>query len=155
MKKNNSIFLSLLLNLFLSLFLNTAQAANIATADSNIKITEAWVRAGVPGQTVGAAYMTLTSAQNITLVSIESVAAGSVEIHSMLMNNGVMKMRMLDKLDLSAGKAYKLAPNGFHLMLFDLKQPLIAGQKVDFTLHFKDKANKVSQVKVTAPVKEQ
>lgn len=113
------------------------------------------MRAGAPGQTVGAAYMTLTSARNITLVGIESAAAGSVEIHSMSMNNGVMKMRMLDKLDLSAGKAYKLAPNGFHLMLFDLKQPLTAGQKVDFTLHFKDKANKISQVKVTAPVKEE
>lgn len=151
MKKINLIFLSLLLDICFCF--SPAQAAD--SANSSIKITEAWIRAGAPGQSVGAAYMTLTSAKNITLVSVESVAAGSVEIHSMSMNNGVMKMRMLDKLDLAAGKPYKLTPGNFHLMLFDLKQPLKAGEKIDFTLHFKDKSNKISDVKVTAPVKEE
>lgn len=149
MKKLNLILLSLLL----SIAFGTAQAAKPLLA--SVQISEAWARAGAPGQTVGAAYMTLSSAKNITLESVESTAAGSVEIHSMSMDNGIMKMRMLDKLDLSAGKPYKLAPGGFHLMLFDLKQPLKAGEKIDFILHFKDKKNKASAVKVTAPVREE
>ena len=155
MKKFNAVFLSFFLSVSCGVFFNTTQAANANLVASNIKVTEAWVRASAPGQTVGAAYMTLTSAKNATLINVKTVAAGSVEIHSMSMDNGVMKMRMLEKLDLVAGKPYKLAPGGFHFMLFDLKQPLKAGQTIDFILRVKDKTNKISSIKVIAPVKEE
>ena len=138
---------SLVLSLYCVLFFNTAQAVN------NIKITQAWARASAPGQTVGAAYMTITSIQNTTLFSVNTSAADAVEIHSMTMTNGVMKMRMLEQLEIEAGKPYKLAPGGFHLMLFDLKQALKKGQAIQLTLSFKDKANKISIIKVTAPIK--
>lgn len=121
---------------------------------AEVSITQAWVRANAPGQTVGAAYMTLKSAQDSTLVSVETAVAGSVEIHSMTMDNGVMKMRMLDELVLEAGKSEKLAPGGFHLMLFDLKKPLNAGENITFKLSFKDKANKISVQTVVLPIKE-
>ena len=120
---------------------------------AEVKISEAWVRATAPGQSVGAAYMTLTSPQNSTLVFIQSPAAKDVQIHSMSMTNGVMKMRKLDTLPLKAGQAEKLAPGGFHLMLFDLKQALKLGENVKFTLCFKDKANKITHQDVTLPIK--
>lgn len=113
------------------------QAKELLSAKEPLTITNAWVRATNPGQEVGAAYMTLVSKQDMTLVSIVSSVTDSVEIHNMTMENGVMKMRMLDKLPLKAGEPYKLAPSGFHLMLFDLKKPLIVGEEVSFTLHFK------------------
>ena len=121
---------------------------------AEVSITDAWVRANAPGQTVGAAYMTLESAQDSTLVSVETAVAGSVEIHSMTMDNGVMKMRMLDELVLKAGKSERLAPGGFHLMLFDLKKPLKAGETITFKLSFKDKTNKISIQNVVLPIKE-
>lgn len=124
------------------------------SAQAEVVISDAWVRANSPGQKVGAAYMTLKSPQDSTLVFVESSAAGSVEIHSMTMNNGVMKMRMLDELTLKARKAEKLAPGGFHLMLFDLKKPLKAGEKATFTLCFKDKTNKITHQDVTLLIKE-
>ena len=117
-------------------------------------ISDAWVRANAPGQSVGAAYMSLTSPQDSNLFAVESPAAGSVEIHSMTMTNGVMKMRMLENLPLAAGKVEKLAPGGFHLMLFDLKKPLKAGEQVKFKLSFKDKDNKITQQEVVLPIKE-
>ena len=56
--------------------------------------------------------------------------AGRVEIHEMAMDNGVMKMRPLDKgLDIAPGKTVKLAPGGYHLMLMDLKTPVQAGRQ--------------------------
>jgi hypothetical protein len=88
----------------------------------------------------------------MTLVSIESSVTNSVEIHNMTMENGVMKMRMLEKLPLKAGKPYKLEPGGFHLMMFDLKKPLIVGEQVNFILHFKTsnkKTMKTSEYKQT------
>lgn len=113
------------------------QAKEVLPAKEQVSITDAWVRATNPGQEVGAAYMTFLCKQDMTLVSIESSVTSSVEIHNMTMENGVMKMRMLEKLPLKTGEPYKLAPGGFHLMLFDLKKPLIAGEQVSFILHFK------------------
>jgi periplasmic copper chaperone A len=134
--------------LLILISLLVAQSAHAA-----VTITDAWVRENAPGQAVGAAYMTLKSADESTLVFVESPAAGSVEIHSMTMNNNVMKMRKLEELALKAGKLEKLAPGGFHLMLFDLKKPLKSGEKVDFKLCFKDKAGNITHQLVTAPIK--
>jgi copper(I)-binding protein len=113
-----------------------------------VSVQNAWVRPTNAGQDVGAAYMTLTSTQDITLVGIESdITKSVVEIHSMSMEGGIMKMRMLDKLPLSAGKPYILAPGGFHLMLFDLKKPLNVGDQVNFVLHFRTNDSKTNDSK--------
>ena len=50
-------------------------------------------------------------------------------------------------------KAEKLAPGGFHLMLFALAKPLKAGDKASFTLCFKDKAGNITHQTVTLPIK--
>ena len=134
-------------------FISASLLVSVAAADNDITISQAWARATAPGQAVGAAYMTLQSPADSTLVKVESPAAGSVEIHSMTMKDGVMKMRMLDTLALPANKPAKLEPGGFHLMLFELKQPLKAGESVQFTLYFKDSAGKTSTSSVSAPVK--
>lgn len=117
-----------------------------------ISIADNWVRATVEGQDVGAAYMTITSASDTSLIKVESSASDSVEIHSMSMENGVMKMRMLEQLDLKANSPSKLAPGGFHLMLFDLKKPLKAGESVSFTLHLKNQAGKESLATINSPI---
>jgi copper(I)-binding protein len=112
---------------------------NAASSENLVTIKDAWVRPMNPGQEVGAAYMTFLSAKDTTLISVESDVTKSVEIHNMSMENGVMKMRMMDTLPLIANKPYKLAPGGFHLMLFDLKKPLIIGDEVTFSMTFKSK----------------
>jgi copper(I)-binding protein len=124
-----------------------------AVAGEEVEISNAWTRATAPGQQVGASYMVLTSKSDLSLEKAESTAAGNVEIHSMTMKNGVMQMRMLDRLPLKANQPEKLEPGGFHLMLFDLKKPLKAGESVDFTLHFKDSAGKTTQLQISSPVK--
>ena len=122
-------------------------------AYADVTVSDAWARATRPGQKVGAAYMTLQSPEDTTLVKVESPAAGTVEIHSMTMNDGVMKMRMLENLPLKANETVKLAPGGFHLMLFDLAKPLQAGETVQLTLHFKDSAGNTSSLQTDAPVR--
>lgn len=139
-----------------TLYLGSAILVGILMACSKqapeINITDNWVRATAEGQDVGAAYMTITSASDKSLVKVESSVTDSVEIHSMSMENGVMKMRMLEQLDLKANTPNKLAPGGFHLMLFDLNKQLKAGETVSFTLHFKNQAGKESLVKVSSPI---
>ena len=142
-----------LINRFFTLFVLTF-LLNACEQNHGVAIMDSWVRANAPGQSVGAAYMTLLSAQDSTMVKVESDIAGSVEIHSMKMEDGVMKMRMLEELPLHAGKQEKLAPGGFHLMLFDLKKPLAVGENVNLTLSFKDTAGKITQQQVTLPIKD-
>jgi periplasmic copper chaperone A len=137
--------------LFLVVFLAACKAKT--STKTEVEITDSWVRENAPGQSVGAAYMTLNSPQDSTLVYVETPAAGTVEIHSMRMENNVMKMRMLEELPLKAGMPEKLAPGGFHLMLFDLATPLKAGEKVDFKLCFKDKAGEITHQNVILPIK--
>ena len=51
---------------------------------------------------------------------------------------------ILDKgLVIEPGKTVKLAPGGYHLMMFDLKGPLKQGDKLPVTLEF-EKAGKVT-----------
>jgi periplasmic copper chaperone A len=135
-----------------ALFLSTLLLLS-SLAQAEVKITDAWARATAPGQDIAAAYMNLNSASASALFYVESDSAESVEIHSMSMDNGVMKMRMLDQLELQPNKTEKLAPGGFHLMLFGLKAPLQEGQQVTFTLCFKDKAGKITHQKISVPVK--
>ncbi len=137
--------------LFLMAVFITTFSLNVS---AEVKITDAWVRATAPGQAVGAAYMTLTSPQAASLFYAETERAGSVEIHSMTMNNGVMKMRQMDTLEIKPNVAVKLAPGGFHLMLFDLKTALKVGEKVTFTLCFKDSKGEITHQDVSLLVRE-
>src|ERR1700737_2697275 len=88
----------------------------------DLVITQAWSRA-----TPGGGYLTSEKkgAAPDRLAGGSADIADKVEVHEMAMNNGVMTMRPLDKgLTIEPGKTVKLAPGGYHLMLFDLKSPL-------------------------------
>jgi copper(I)-binding protein len=108
-------------------------------------ITQAWSRATPGGARIAGGYLTIANMGNVPdrLIGGSSDIAGKVEVHEMAMNNGVMTMRPLDKgLVIEPGKTVKLAPGGYHLMMFDLKSPLKQGDKVPVTLEF-EKAGKV------------
>jgi copper(I)-binding protein len=127
--------------------------SSITQAQDIVSIQNPWVRATNSGQNISAGYMTMTSTQDVTLIRVKSDVTESVEIHSMKMENNVMKMRMLDSLALSLGKPYKLEPGGYHLMLFDLKKSLSDAQTVDFEMTFKNNKGAEFTQKVKAIVK--
>ena len=117
------------------------------------KVTDAWVRGTVPQQKATGAFMQIVSAQGGKLVQASSPIAGVVEIHEMVMDNNVMKMRAIPGLDLPAGRAVELKPGGYHVMLMDLKRELKAGEQVPITLVVEDKGGKRESIEVTAPVR--
>ena len=121
-------------------------------AYAQVRAEQPWARATAPRQDVGAAYMTLTSPVEDRLLGASSPVAGRVEVHEMTMDGGVMRMREMGAgLPLPAGTAVVLAPGGLHVMLVDLKQPLVAGQSVALRLRFRDAPPLDLQVPV-APV---
>ena len=125
------------------LFAAPARAEEVKAGD--LVITQAWSRATPSGAKIGGGYLTIENKGSAPdrLVGGSGDIAGKVEVHEMAMNNGVMTMRPLDKgLTIDPGKTVKLAPGGYHLMMFDLKSPLKQGDKVPVTLEF-EKAGKV------------
>lgn len=122
-----------------------ASSAGIARSPG---VTEAWARATVPGQPVGAAYMKISSSSHVTLIRAETDVAKQVQVHDMQMHDGVMRMREHGQLDIPAGKTIELAPGGMHLMLLGLKKPLKAGDAVSVKLTFVD----VNKKKITSVV---
>jgi copper(I)-binding protein len=54
------------------------------------------------------------------------------------MEEGMMSMRKVDKIDLPAGEVVKLEPGGLHVMLIGLKQQLVPDENVPMTLTFED-----------------
>jgi periplasmic copper chaperone A len=112
----------------------------------DLVITQAWSRATPNGAKIGAGYLTIENKGTTAdkLIGVNGDIAGKIELHEMSMNNGVMKMRPVDGgLTIDPGKTVKLAPNGYHLMIMDLKNPLKQGDKVPVTLSF-EKAGKVA-----------
>ena len=97
--------------------------------------------------------MEIVSARDARLIGVASPVAAAAEVHSMTMDSGTMRMRAVAALDLPAGKPVKLAPGGYHVMLFDLKKPLLAGQKVPLTLLIEESGKRVRKVKVNAIVR--
>jgi hypothetical protein len=121
-----------------------ARAEEVKAGD--LVITQAWSRATPNGAKIGTGYLTIENKGTTAdrLIGISAEVAGKVEVHEMAMNNGVMTMRPLDKgLTIDPGKTVKLAPGGYHLMMFDLKSPLKQGDKLPVTLEF-EKAGKVT-----------
>jgi copper(I)-binding protein len=137
--------------LAVSLLAVLAMAAATARA-AGVEVTGAWARATMPGQKVAGVYMDLRSDKAARLVGVESKVAGSAEVHEMRNDGGVMRMRHVEALDLPAGRTVKLAPGGFHVMLFELNQPLKPGDKVRLTLKV-DRGGKREDVQVVAVVK--
>ena len=117
------------------------------------KVDDAWVRATVPTQSASGAFMTLTADSDSKLLSVATPAAKDVQIHEMTMKNDVMSMGPVKFVELPAGKAVKLDPNGYHVMLMGLTGQLKEGESVPLTLTVENARGEKEVIEVQAPVK--
>lgn len=138
-------------SLFGSLVVSGAAWAHADAA--HVKAENAWARASVPGQQASGAFMRLTAEEPLKLVGVETSAAAVAEVHEMKMDGDVMRMRAIEALDLPKGVAVELKPGGYHLMLQQLKAPLLKDTQVPLTLVFKDAKGVLSRLSLQVPVR--
>jgi copper(I)-binding protein len=114
---------------------------SVSAADLGVTVSDAWGRATAPGQANGSVLFSIVSKKEAKLVSITCPVAGAVEIHSMVHEDGQMKMRAVESIALPAEKVIDLGKAGIHVMLLNLKQALKAGDSIPLTLtiEFADK----------------
>jgi copper(I)-binding protein len=126
-----------------------ALASTCGLAAAQTVASNAWVRATVPAQKTGGAYLTLRSPDAARVVKSSSPAAASVEIHTMQMNGTTMSMREVTAVELPAGQAV----NNFHIMLMGLKAPLKEGSVVPLSLVVERQGGKRETLQVEVAVK--
>ncbi|WP_428984157.1 copper chaperone PCu(A)C [Ralstonia psammae] len=132
----------------------TAGLLASAAAFAQVTVQDAWVRGTVPGQTSSGAFMTLQSAEGAKVVGVSTPVAGTAEIHEMKMEGDVMRMRAMPSLELPKGQTVQLKPGGYHVMLMNLKQPLVKDTTVPITLKVELADKRVVEQKVDARVRD-
>ncbi len=122
-----------------------------ALSKPKIIVEDPWVRAVPPVSTMSAAFMKVRNAgdEDDYLIGARSEVSKITEIHTTVMEDGMMKMRRVKEVKVPAGGLVEFKPMGKHIMLIDLKRPLKAGEKIRITLIFK----KSGEITVEAPVR--
>lgn len=119
-------------------FFATPALAHEAQLD-DVRIAHPFATPTPPGAPNGGAYLDISveGKGSAVLVGARSKASDSVEIHTMSMNDGVMQMRPLEKLEITPDSPVRMRPGGgHHLMLMQLDQPLAEGDSFPLTLEF-------------------
>ena len=117
---------------------------------AGVEVIDPNVRAVPPNAPASAAFMGLVAdSDDVALVKADSEVARTVELHTHVHDNGVMRMRPVEKIPLKKGEEVRLQPGGYHIMLIGLKRPLKPGDNVEIELRFSDG----SKQKISAPVR--
>ncbi|MFT6984680.1 MAG: copper(I)-binding protein [Psychromonas sp.] len=121
------------------------------TAFANLTIENAYVRATPPHAKNSAAFMVIhnSNKEEVKLIAASSDIAQRVELHNHLMQDGLMKMRQVKQISIKAKNKTALQPGSYHVMFFELKQPLKDGESVALKLYF----DNGEEITVDAPIK--
>lgn len=118
------------------------------TSQAAVSITDAWVRLLPPTVKTTAGYMVLKSDTDDAILSVSSPASMMVEMHESSMEDGVMSMNQVPSIRLPANEMVELKPHGLHLMIMNLKTPLIDGQEIELTLLLEKAGEVIVKAKV-------
>jgi copper(I)-binding protein len=118
---------------------------------SAVRIIGAQAVATPPGATAGAAYLELIATADDELLAVTTPVAERAEIHSSTTSNGMMQMRPVATVALKAGQAVRFAPGGMHLMLMNLRSPLVVDTDFSISLRFKNAGDVQATVHVVPP----
>lgn len=131
----------------------TAIAAGLLLSSTviaaDVDVANAYARATAPGQMNSAAFMQLINKGEATrVVAASSPAAKVVELHTHQHDQGVMRMRKIDAIDLPASATTELAPGGLHIMLIGLRNALQENTNIELTLNFADGDTRTIEIPV-------
>lgn len=111
----------------------------------------AYAYATAPSQANGAVFMILAGLEaGDKLTGASTSAAEKAELHTMISEDGVMKMRPAESFEIGADGTLTLTPTEDHIMLVGLKNPLTEGQTFPLTLTFEKAGTRDIAVEVRA-----
>lgn len=108
------------------------------SSSSTWRVSDAHMKAMPPGQTAAAVYLRLenTAAQERSIQLVSTPIAGTAEVHRHFHEDGMMKMRAVPHVRISAKSVMEFTPGGYHIMLLDVAEPPEPGSRFPLTLEF-------------------
>lgn len=115
-------------------------AEQAPAADANavrLQVLDTWATVTPGGVDVSAGYLTIANGgESDRLISATSPRAAHVEVHEMVMDGAVMRMRPIEGLVIPAGGQVELKPGAQHLMFTGVTQPFVEGEEIPVQLTF-------------------
>lgn len=112
-------------------------------------VRDAWARATPPGSDVAAVYLSIQGGtERDRLLGATTATATTTQIHAVTEAKGMARMRQVGEVEVPAGSTVVFAPQGLHLMLMGLAQPLVAGESFEITLRFATAGTRVVRVHI-------
>ena len=136
--KHSAVLRSLLLLLVLTVLTSVTSAEDFQAG--SIHIRDPFSSALPPISKNGAVYLTLTNHGHLSdqLVGAATPIAEYAEIHTHRMEDGMVKMRKVDEVELPPHEEIVFAPGGNHIMLIGLSQVLKEGEHFPLMLHLEE-----------------
>jgi periplasmic copper chaperone A len=126
-----------------------AASAPAATAGAP-GVSGVWARTSTG--MMGAAYLTIKgtgTADRLVAASAPTAVSKTTELHRTVMESGgMMSMKPVKSIAIPATGTVTLEPGGYHVMLINLKKPLVAGARFPLTLTFAKAGKKTVTVTV-------
>ncbi|MGL4476225.1 MAG: copper chaperone PCu(A)C [Shewanella sp.] len=120
----------------------TAFGISVVSLGSYAEVTfdQGHVRAMPPSAPNTAAYLSLSNKgdKNVKLVGVRTDIARESQLHTIIEQDGVVKMRQIHELTIAPQHSLTLSAGGDHIMLLGLKTQLTLGQSVGLQLQFDD-----------------
>ena len=116
-----------------------------------LAIQHPWSRETAVGQAVGGGFLTIANSgsREDRLLSGATPVAAEVQLHTMTMDGGIMRMRQVtDGIAIPAKGSVELKPGSYHIMFMGLKRQLHQGERVPVTLRFQRAGNVTVQFAV-------
>ena len=141
-----------ILLLFMLTGISVSGSADSHGSADQLTIELAWTREGPPSVSNGAVYLVINNsgAQDVELIGGSTTAAESVEFHTHVHENGLMKMKRINHVEIPPGTLVEFSPGERHIMLLELFDPLKAGDVFPITLHFAEAEDMEVTVQVLA-----
>lgn len=108
-----------------------------------------FIRLPPEGATMSAAYLTVVRDEDDRLVSVSVEGVSTTELHTVIDDNGINRMRKVEGYDVKAGEPLVLQPGGNHLMLFGLYKPMVNGEERAVTLVFESGATETVSLPIS------
>ncbi|MCG9728569.1 copper chaperone PCu(A)C [Shewanella sp. Isolate13] len=122
------------------------------TAYAQVVLVDGYVRAMPPTVPNSAAYITVENHGDVTrLVAVEAPFAKEAQLHTLIEEDGMIKMRQVDGFDIDSHGSLVLSESGNHIMLMGLSSPLVIDSMLNMTLIFEDG----TEQEISLPVKKQ
>ena len=126
-------------------------SGSIALGGGNtLRVAEAWVPAT---DKVGADVPLLMTVHNEAdagdaLLRVRCPVANFSERHTVDRGEGAPAMRTIPSIPIAAGSTTVLKPDGYHIMLLQIRQPLVAGEKFACSINFQKAGTIETEVNV-------